>query len=96
MIPNRLSAIFNSTCFIIVTWSKPEAGGGADDIEKYVVSWAPINENSKQEGEFNTTTANVTNLISNTGYNISVAANGALTKMGELSLVEAITGKLVT
>jgi len=43
--------------------------------------------------EFNTTTANITNLISNTRYNISVAANGAVTKMGELSLAEEITSK---
>jgi len=93
MQPTLLNALANSESSIIVTWSNPETGGGVDDIERFVVSWNPSNGRSKQDVEFNTTTANISNLTSNTRYNISVTAYGIITGMGDLSYTKEITCK---
>ena len=76
---------------ISITWNAPSLSGGATNITGYLVTVMPDNHNpSIVQG----TTTNITGLISNMEYTISVAAIGSDNRTGAAMETTADTSEL--
>ena len=74
---------------INVSWAEPAADGGANQIQKYLISCSPDCENARFQG----TSAIIDHLVSNSKYLITIAAVGSDERTGAASKVlPGITG----
>ena len=89
--PNLIDIKEVTESSINITWDAPSLEGGATNITGYQVIVIPDEGNPAiVQG----TTANITGLISNTEYVISVAATGSNERTGAASNTTVVTSKL--
>ena len=89
-----ISAVINDVTesSVTVSWDTPSLGGGANSIFGYSVTLFP------EEGDepiVERTTTNITGLISNKKYIISVAAMGSDGRSGADMETTVVTGMLI-
>ena len=94
--PSYLTIEDSNEQSIQISWTTPDDDGDAQKIRDYEVTW------KKGDGEVETEFAahtffDLSNLKSNTRYNITVAARGADNNaIGEMAIEEGITRKLIS
>jgi len=76
----------------IVNWEEPDEGGGAREIKEYNVTWRS-NHNSCGSKIVNETNTTVLGLLSNTKYEVFVAASVDDVIVGESGVINVTSCK---
>ena len=93
--PTSLEAQVTSESRVNLTWNKPDAGGNANEIESYLVTWSSHqNDNSTLVNDNAPVVfAQVNGLISNSKYVITVLAMASDDAKGVPATANATTRK---